>query len=394
MARLFVGFWRQALAQFLAIGFGVVVSLTLVGFVEVFCQLNLHYGWLKGFSPAKLTAPTDPRFLERFETPRFDYLQSLSDPLDRGASLNPKRIHYELYPEGQFTPFGTLKPGLYREVALDQDTGQQVYTYDFQIDFHGRRLGQAPELNSQRSKFMLFYGCSYTFGKGVSSQDTLPAHIQRANPQVVSYNMGRSGNGPNSLLAFLRNDQDPMHQGVTESQGSAVYLYIDDHLPRVLGSSSWLARHPANIFERHFELENGELRETGEFAHRGFLNSLLLAFGQSGFANFFAIDLPIYSENHFRLFAKVVDEIFVEIRKRFNIENSIIVVYPDNGFWLPFWKPFLQNQQIQILDYQNLRLWETLKHNDIILGEGHPTGMAYRLLADLITEDIAALKHR
>ncbi|MCB0213954.1 MAG: SGNH/GDSL hydrolase family protein, partial [Anaerolineae bacterium] len=102
-----------------------------------------------------------------------------------------------------------------------------IYDVVYTTDSYHRRITPVdnPE---QRDKFMLFFGDSFTFGEGVHDNETLPYYVAQDLPDYMPYNYGLSGYGPQQMLAKLQSDD--LATEVTESDGIAIYIFIDAHV--------------------------------------------------------------------------------------------------------------------------------------------------------------------
>ncbi|MDR1783011.1 MAG: hypothetical protein LBR13_01945 [Dysgonamonadaceae bacterium] len=119
-----------------------------------------------------------------------------------------------------------------------QDT---VFSVNYTLDSVGRRIDENTVDTAAKAGHAIFLGCSFTFGEGIDYNSTFPAIFERKNPQYKSYNYGISGTGPShSVLFFDKRIHTVNKETVKESDGFALYTYIDDHLNRVYGSGVYI----------------------------------------------------------------------------------------------------------------------------------------------------------
>ena len=111
--------------------------------------------------------------------------------------------------------------------------GQLLYQATYTTDAYHRRVTPIahPE---QRHNFLLFFGCSMTFGLGVYDDETMPFYVAQYASHYRPYNYGVAGYGPHHMLAQLQRGN--LTKEIHEPHGIAVYTFIDDHINRVLGA--------------------------------------------------------------------------------------------------------------------------------------------------------------
>jgi hypothetical protein len=80
---------------------------------------------------------------------------------------------------------------------------------------------------------LIFFGCSFTFGTGVQDSETLPSNVARLGPHWHVYNFGGIGDGPHQMLARLQ--QTDLRSIVRERTDSIVYVFIPQHIERIMG---------------------------------------------------------------------------------------------------------------------------------------------------------------
>ena len=81
--------------------------------------------------------------------------------------------------------------------------GTLLYQATYTTDAYHRRITPIDHLE-QRHKFLLFFGCSMTFGLGVNDDETMPFYVAQFASHYHPYNYGVSGYGPHYMLAQLQ----------------------------------------------------------------------------------------------------------------------------------------------------------------------------------------------
>src|SRR5690606_320602 len=103
--------------------------------------------------------------------------------------------------------------------------GQVIFDYTYRTDaFHRRRVPAQAGQTTPRTRALLFFGCSYTFGEGVNDGETLPNQFALRAPDTAVYNYAFSGYGPHHMLARL--ESMDIRGEVPEPEAAAVYLFI------------------------------------------------------------------------------------------------------------------------------------------------------------------------
>ena len=73
-----------------------------------------------------------------------------------------------------------------------------------------------------------------TFGEGVHNNETMPYFFGKYDSTYRPYNFAYSGYGPHQMLARLETENSK--KVVKENTGIGFYIYINDHVNRVLGT--------------------------------------------------------------------------------------------------------------------------------------------------------------
>ncbi|MBI3769064.1 MAG: hypothetical protein HY271_11315 [Deltaproteobacteria bacterium] len=134
-----------------------------------------------------------------------------------------------------------------------------IYEATYSFDEYRRRVVPAdPQADYRR--FLLFFGCSNTFGEGLQNDETLPYFVSRLLPDTHIYNYAFRGYGPQHMLARL--ESSDLRREVAEPVGAVVYVFPAYHLNRLIGGSatmSWVKNLP------YYRLEGGEPVRDGFF---------------------------------------------------------------------------------------------------------------------------------
>ena len=264
--------------------------------------------------------------------------------------------------------------------------GTLVYQGTYTTDAYGRRVTpiEPPE---QRRHFLLFFGCSMTFGLWVHDDETMPFYAAHYAPHYRPYNYGVSGYGPNQMLAQLQSRD--LTQEIPELQGIAIYTFIDDHLYRALGairaSPPWGVHPPLYTLDSQDRLV---LQERATFGSR--LGSLLFwGLGHSQILTYYSITLPpmprIKAE-HMRLTARIIEEARKAFRQQFPRGEFYVLLYPGVRHGKDL-LPYLTQAGIPYLDYSHFIDWP---HPGLTLAEPtmHPAAQGHKRVAAQLAHDL------
>jgi len=320
---------------------------------------------------------------------RLFYRLNRPEPTVGNAAPAPPQVHYEGdYTVDFFRPDDllgyTVKPDA-RMTSIKKSDDTVIYDVVYSIDKYHRRVTpvEGPE---QRHKFLLFFGDSFTFGEGVQDDETLPYYVAQSAPEYQPYNYGLSGYGPQEMLAKLQSD-DLAHE-VTETEGIAIYTFIDAHVERAIGSmyiyNAWGNRMPYYTIDWQ-----GNLVRRGNFTTgRPLLSILYLALGQSEIAKYYHVNIPPrLTDRHYAFTARVIAEARDTFRAKFNSDEFYVVIYPDEGDYAEDIIPHFEQLGLKYLNYDE-RIKLSSEEGLSIAGDGHPTGKAHQMVAKWIVEDL------
>ena len=94
------------------------------------------------------------------------------------------------------------------------------------VDANGLRLTLGE--HEPEAAPVLFMGCSFTFGHGLSDHETIASFFQQSNKHLEAINMGQSGFGIHQTLAIFENGLEESH--IEEKQPKAAfYSALTDH---------------------------------------------------------------------------------------------------------------------------------------------------------------------
>jgi hypothetical protein len=261
--------------------------------------------------------------------------------------------------------------------------GKPIYATEYAIDAHDRRITPVADPDA-RDRFLLFFGGSCTFGEGVGAEETLPFFAGRGAPGHVPYNYGFHGYGPQHMLARL---EDPgLRAHVAEDQGALVYLFIDAHVLRAIGSmrvyAAWADTAP------HYALEaDGRLVRRGDFNRGRAATALLYSLlGRSRTLERIGVDVPLrITDGHVELTAAIVARSRELFHERFGPQRFVVVAFPGSTLTTRLGAA-LERRGVELLDYTGLLDHERPGYK--IPHDGHPTELTHRRIAERLVADL------
>jgi hypothetical protein len=271
-------------------------------------------------------------------------------------------------------------PGRHRALGRSS-AGGKLYDVTYTIDPIGRR--ETPIVGAgQRDRHLVFMGGSYTFGQGVEDDETFPYYVGELTTRYRPYNYGWSGGAPaDALMKFqLRR----ISAEVNETRGLLIYLFIDGHIGRTIGSmvvtGSWGAE------KIHYDLTPaGDLVFRGSFATAHPLRTYLYRkLSRTNIARLVGVDLPLYSTRHAVHTARILEALSAEYMREFPEGEFWVVLYPGREGPDDLIREF-EARQIKYLHYP---IDPDSAFFQRIPVDTHPTAAAYRALADNVVVDL------
>ncbi len=254
-----------------------------------------------------------------------------------------------------------------------------IYKQNYRIDEFGRRINPSTWQDSVYEQFAMITGCSFAFGYGLNDHQTLSYFVDSLM-EYRAYNYGVYGHGTQQTLALLQNRD--MKVEIQESRGILIHLFIDDHIPRLIGSRRLIKLWATNF--PYYYLDGEQLKRDGSFwTGRHLQSRFYRAISQSAFIDLFDIDFPWYvSNDHLKLFGAVLSQSKSEFQLQYP-EGRFLVVIGPNSQLAPRVESILEDLDINVLDLSDL-LDKEAKDYKIHWTEGHPNGRYYLKLATAI----------
>jgi len=259
---------------------------------------------------------------------------------------------------------------------------REIFNVTYLTDSLSRRITPANK-SGAKTRFILFFGCSYTFGFGVADDATLPSQVGQLAPAYKSYNYGVIGYGSQHVMLKL---QDPKLRGeIEEKEGVLVYLFIDDHINRVIG----IMNHHGREMPYYTLDARGELQRNGDMVSGRPGRSLWFwLLRRSQMAAFFQLGMATnISDEDIGLTTKIIEEARNSFCRTFRRSQFYVLLYPDSGSrFRPSIKKHLERVQVQYLDYTEL--FDPNTAGLRLEADNHPTPKAHRLVGEQLVRDL------
>ncbi|MFH0985210.1 MAG: hypothetical protein V1882_06705 [Candidatus Omnitrophota bacterium] len=274
-------------------------------------------------------------------------------------------------------------PGFHHVQAFHPKTIEPIFDIHHSTDQFRRRVTPVNP-RSEREKFAIFMGCSFTYGYGVNGNETFPYYFGQAANEFTPYNYGFGGLGPFDFLAMLENYD--FSSEIKSKNGVLVYLFIDPHIERTIGSLVCLLWMKNAVY--YEEVSRGIFKRRGTFeSGRFFTNIFYKLLLKSRLFKASGMDIPpAITKGHIALTARVIEAMNREFKKKYPKGTFYFVISP-NSLYGPKVGSFLKTSGIQIIDFSNL--FDSGGPQFRLRGDGHPSPLAYQLLGKALAERIA-----
>ena len=259
------------------------------------------------------------------------------------------------------------------------------------VPFHTDELGRraCPPPAGPAEKHAMFFGGSFTFGQGITDEQTVPCIFQAlSGGEYQAYNFGKNGYGAGQMFVLLRDGE--FFGPDMQPRGIAVYDFIEDHVWRTVGEVGKLTNESLPWME--FPLfktdpETGELR-TYKIADQPGVHKALRGVQVvrllSPTARFFLsrLHLPLAPQDEaIRIMAAVVGESKRMYEARFSGE-FFVILWPRVGLDPAAEKAFaalLEAEGVRVVDVPELPAGVTAS---IHPRDDHPSIEEYRWVAE------------
>ncbi|MBY0314213.1 MAG: hypothetical protein K2Q26_01750 [Bdellovibrionales bacterium] len=268
------------------------------------------------------------------------------------------------------------------------DTKDPVYYIQESTDSRGRRLTHPRDLDTtHRKKHLLVLGCSFTWGDWLADKETLPWLLNERQDTFNVYNLGGSGHSPADIAARI--DFDHLFENVQPIGGRAIYVFYFDHIRRFFGTMRKL--HAGSTRAYYEEVSPHQFIFKGIHRDHKPIQALIAPLlTQSNLAQLLEIDFPPITSSKYHIFARFIKTLEQRYHRKFGSDNLFsIVLYPNPVASIDYreLKDAFKAEGLNVIDYSSFRIFRFFE-GPASLADGHPTGAANKVLADMIIQDL------
>lgn len=274
-----------------------------------------------------------------------------------------------------------LEPDIRLQHSLSLDD-RLLFNATYTSDAFGRRTTLLPD-NATPSKFLHFFGCSFTFGWQLDDNATLPSQLAALAPRWRPYNHGLGGYGTANMLARIR--MTDFNATTAEASGAAVYVYMEDHLGRTVGGShslQWSKSFP------RFTLHEGRLEYEGAlWTTRPFQNAGVLLLHRASLFRALRLATPWrVTPAQLDLMAALIRASRDELASATRLERFIMLLTPG---WSTHGRDIaarLRGTGVEVLDCADLYPRDDPARLILVPGDVHPSPLGNAMVAQRLAD--------
>jgi hypothetical protein len=258
---------------------------------------------------------------------------------------------------------------------------KDAHTLTFSTDSLSRRIVPVSDsTKTSRDKYAIFLGCSYTYGDGVSDEETMPYYFQEKTLNYTAQNYGFMGYSPLQSLAIFQARN--IRKEVKGNDGFAVYTYINDQLDRVISASRWIELMKGQVPN----LNESTMTVDGIFIKKHHVLYDFIHWGvNTNLAQYFRIGYPLKHQNsHYQLVVDILKKTKEEYEKQFKNDKFFVIIFPGSPLE-PSMKTMFDKSGIQYFDYSKLL---DLEKNYLPYDSAHPKAEAYKQVMEIFCNDL------
>jgi hypothetical protein len=251
----------------------------------------------------------------------------------------------------------------------------------FSTDSLSRRIVPVSDsTRTRRDKYAIFLGCSYTYGDGVSDEETMPYYFQEKALNYTAQNYGFMGYSPLQSLAIFQSRN--IRKEVTGNDGFAVYTYIKDQLDRVIPASRWIELMKGQVPN----LDESTMKVDGIFIKKHHILYDFIHWGvNTNLAQYFRIGYPLkHQDSHYQLVVDILKKTKEAYQKQFKNDKFFVIIFPGSPLE-PSMKKMFDKSGVQYFDYSKLL---DLEKNYLPYDSAHPKSEVYKQVMEVFYNDL------
>jgi hypothetical protein len=268
-----------------------------------------------------------------------------------------------------------LRPNTTSRMIM-RESNRLVFDSTITIDEFSRRVTPRARASSHKRALVLT-GCSWTFGFGLSDDQTINHYVSEMSDEIYPFNYGYNGGATNISLELVRRLDPKSEIGFEEAD--LIYVYMASHLDRTIGtlpSYNWMQQTPyfLRAEKGHFE-PHSPMSEVRPWRHR--------------FLTFFDRHEWLWNRGGDRIFPRMMNseisyvcDLVGEMKRVWEIK------YPKSRFFVYLHPMSFPNPRFETcLKQRNISTFQGEVgdlQNYVILGDGHPNQLMNREVATQI----------
>lgn len=274
-----------------------------------------------------------------------------------------------------------LKPVASRTACIRRDGDQTLYDVVYTSRADGWRV--TPDRGAAADTAILFFGCSYTYGEGLTDAETFPYRVgEQLGEHYQVFNLAVPGYGAHQTLAMLESGRlDALLAPYKHVR--AFFLSLDDHVRRCGGFAPWDRHGP------RYTLENDRVARRGNFQDdvSAFRRLADAAFGKSQIYGRLVMN-PSPAQRarledlHVAMLARIRDL----LREKYDASFAVMIWVQGKQFKEP-----LRAAGLSLLDLDPyFPDFAADPSRYAIPGDGHPNALANAVMAQAVEEYLGA----
>ncbi len=267
--------------------------------------------------------------------------------------------------------FENVKNMQIRSIAVGK--GRLIWDVMYNFDEHGRRITDNGQNNNFKN-FIIFSGCSFTFGTGLNGNETVPFLVKSEFKDTNVFNTAIGASGTNQMLALIkRNNFKNLYPW---KKGLFVYIYIKDHIMRanaLYPAMYWMGVTPQYGFVKNEFIYQGKIQDVHPYR-----TMFYKKVGQLFYENTI---FPRQMDSHYKYGCDLVEAAKNEFERNYPMSRFVVIEHPqvkDENF-----AKCLKNRKITLLQYDYVR-----DKDDTIEGEPHPSFSFNKKWASMVSKDL------
>lgn len=245
-----------------------------------------------------------------------------------------------------------------------------------------------PQPRETTKSNILFAGCSYTFGYGVSFNESFAYQLQEIHSDRKIFNLAISGTAINFANQFLDDTEDWYLEGVDKDKENHIFFFhINDHLKRVYLTAEFLNRSEDSIDSFPFyEYRDQDFKFFSKVPSRLLLKlKIRRLLGGTNTFKLFSFDFPFLDRNLAVLIADQAALLKSSFETKLGKVKSFHFVFlPGEGLLSADIKRELKKRSINYIDYSPLDLRKSLGNIVELKYDSHPSQLYHDIVTDLL----------